>query len=351
MTILHILKSTEFSGAENVACTIISGIPEDRCIYMSRKGSVEQQVTARGIEYYGVDKLSTKTIKEAIEKFAPDIIHAHDFTASILAQAAAKRAGIPVISHLHDNHPWMSHVNIKTIVYALSCRGYSKILTVSKSVGDEFIFKKAMAEKLCVVGNPFDMTSILTKSYDMPRDAKYESDILFVGRFTEQKNPQAFVRIIKKISEKKPDIKAIMLGRGELMDECVMLAESLGVAKNIDFKGFVDDPYLYMRQSHYLMMPSRWEGFGLVALESMAMGTPVMACPVGGLAEIVNDDCGRLCKTEDDFVNGYLEDINEPKSYVAKQSGAQNRACFYSNVNKYIGEIIKVYVEVKKARK
>ncbi len=348
MTILHILKSNEFSGAENVACSIIAGMPEDRSIYMSRKGSVKQQVTARGIEYYGVNELSLKTIKEAIAKFSPAIIHAHDFTASILAQAAAKKTKIPVISHLHDNHPWMSHINPKTIAYALSCKGYARILTVSKSVGDGFVFKKAMGDKLRVVGNPFDMSRILNESYEVPRRDEYESDLLFVGRFTEQKNPQAFIRIVKKISETESDIRAVMLGRGELWDECKELADSLGLSKNVEFKGFVDDPYVYMRQSKYLVMPSRWEGFGLVALEAMAMGTPVMACPVGGLAEIVTDECGKLCSTESEFVECYFRENSDPQIYAAKQSKAQNRACAYSNADKYVNEIIRAYIEVRK---
>ena len=91
MTILHILKSNEYSGAENVVCTIIKNMPEHHSIYMSRNGSIENQLQERGIDFYGVEKIDVKTIKKAISELKPDVIHAHDFTASVMAGYATKK--------------------------------------------------------------------------------------------------------------------------------------------------------------------------------------------------------------------------------------------------------------------
>lgn len=70
--------------------------------------------------------------------------------------------------------------------------------------------------------------------------------------------------------------------------------EELGLVHVIRLYGFQKNPYIYLKQAKVMCMPSKWEGFGLAAVEALALGKPVIAAPVGGLNDIINDNCGKL---------------------------------------------------------
>lgn len=106
MKVMHILNTGAYSGAENVVISIITHTRNDvESIYVSPKGTIESVLNENGIRYYPVNKLSVHSISKAIRRENPNIIHAHDFTASVLVSLC--KTGIPIISHLHNNPPWI----------------------------------------------------------------------------------------------------------------------------------------------------------------------------------------------------------------------------------------------------
>lgn len=161
-TILHILNTGEYSGAENVVITIIKNYScQCRGIYMSRKGSIATILSNEKIEYYGVDELSITNIRHIVKLMHPDIIHAHDYTASILASIAVKK--IPIISHLHNNVPWMKRRSFRSLLYRLVLPRLKKTLTVSDAVVSECWYANLLRKKAVCVGNPIDLQRIREK--------------------------------------------------------------------------------------------------------------------------------------------------------------------------------------------
>ncbi|MCF0185111.1 MAG: glycosyltransferase, partial [Bacteroidaceae bacterium] len=284
-------------------------------------------------------------IREMVDKYQPDLIHAHDFTASVLSASVAGK--LPVISHIHNNPLWIRHVNLRTAVYELSLRRFVKVLTVSSSVGDEFVYKKTLGKKLTVIGNPFDTNSVRSKG---DSGESKPCDLLFVGRLTDQKAPLDFIKIVAAVKKEKPGIKAMMLGDGELKGECERLILHLGLEDTIDMPGFVSNPYPFMKNCRILLMPSLWEGFGLVALEGMCFGKPVLARRVGGLQEIVNDDCGLLCEPSeiDPIIKEAICLLSDEAYYDKKSKAAYLRANEYDNCQEYVNEIYNIYCDLVK---
>ena len=80
---------------------------------------------------------------------------------------------------------------------------------------------------------------------------------------------------------------------------------------NVVLVGFQKDPYSIMKGAKILLLPSKWEGFGLVTVETLALGLPVVCSSVGGLPNIVNDACGRLCETQTEFVKEIFRLLND----------------------------------------
>jgi len=192
--ILHILNTGSYSGAENVVISIIEHSNKyANSVYAGREGSIKEILETKGIDYYKLDHLDIKNIRKAIRKIHPDIIHAHDFTAGIITSFST--VSIPIISHLHNNSPWLKTLCLKSFIYGISCIKYKKILTVSDSIMKEYIFGKQLGKKTKRVGNPVDIYNICEKAEKAFYVDSY--DIVFLGRLSFAKNPFYFLEIIK----------------------------------------------------------------------------------------------------------------------------------------------------------
>lgn len=337
--VMHILNTGKYSGAENVAITIINST-NDECnsTYVSLNGPIKEYLEESKIHYYPVKKVSVKNIKKAITEIRPDIIHAHDFTVGVITALTGTKT--PIINHIHNNSPWIKRLGLKSIVYAVSCLKYKKILTVSDSVMDEFIFGDIFKSKSCVVGNPIDLKKIssMAGSCDFK---KY--DIAFLGRISPPKNPMLFIKIIYCIKKRIPEVKVIMIGDGELKDELVSKIDTYGLNDNIDMVGFQKNPYVYLNQAKLLLMPSSWEGYGLAAVEALALGLPVVCSNVGGLPSIVNDNCGYVCSTEKEYISNIENILSDNKLLENKSRSAITRANEIGDIQKYSKRLLKLY--------
>lgn len=337
-TVLHILNTGEYSGAENVAVTIIKNYSADfHGIYMSRKGPIADVLEKEQIQYYGVDKLSKQSIQMAVRELRPDIIHAHDFTASTFAAVYVKN--VPIISHLHNNVPWMKHISIRSLAYGLVIGRIKTILVVSESVIQECWYRKIMRRKAICMGNPIDLKRIYKK-----KTYEISTQLLFVGRLTEQKNPLEFLKIVNELFKDGNVVSATMLGSGELDETCRLYVQKNGLEQIVHMKGFVENPYDYMNQGAILVMPSQWEGFGLVAVEALAFGVPVVANPVGGLTGIVDDSCGLLSMKHEEKVIELKKLLDNSEYYRKKSSAAKKRADEIENIELYMERLNQIYM-------
>lgn len=340
LTVMHILNTGSYSGAENVAISLIKKLSKRvDGVYVSPNGSIREVVEKSGIRHYAVEQVNVKNIRKAIRDIQPDIIHAHDRTASMVAAMSTFR--IPVISHLHNNTPWMKKLCPGTVLYGLSCMHYSRILTVSDSVMDEYVFGRLVKPKTIVLGNPVLVRDIRRKAEKADQKTAYH--IVFLGRFSPQKNPHMFLRIVRRCREEYPDLRAVMIGRGEMEVEIHREIAAKGLSGCIDCLGFVSNPYGILQASGVLCIPSSYEGFGLAAVESLAVGTPVVASAVGGLPGIVDDTCGRICCSPDEYAKEILRLLTDKDYYEGKTNGAFRKAAEMDNEHEFFEKIYRIY--------
>lgn len=342
--ILHILNSNSYSGAENVVITIIKNtMDEFDSIYMSPQGDIENILEAENINNYLVKRLTISEIKKAIKIYNPNIIHAHDFRAGALAALTGTQ--IPIINHLHNNVPWMRKISLYTIAYALLCLRFNKVLTVSKSVFSEFVFGGVFDYKNKIIGNPLDASAIKRKA-DICK-LKEKSDIIFLGRLSEQKQPLFFLEIVKGLCLKQQSLKVEIIGDGKLRSEVDKLVANYNLESNVSVRGFLNNPYGLLANSRVLCMPSKWEGFGLAAFEALSLGIPVVCSGAGGLIEMVDDSCGKIChENMADYINEIDKLLNNYQYLNMKKENALKRAEKMSNLKVYASEIEKMYSEL-----
>ena len=338
--VLHIVNSNKYSGLEKVACDIISNPNyEYNGIYVTKDGPIIESLKSRNIKYEIITKLSIKELKRVIKKYHPEIIHAHDFTASVISAVCKKN--IKLIEHLHNNCPWLKKIGIKSLAFLYAGIRADKIITVSESIEEEFIFSKYISKKILCVGNPINTKEIIEKLDGQKFEKKY--DVCCVARITEQKNPIRFISVVKELTKTNNNLKTIWVGDGELKEMMIKEIRKEGLENNIKLVGFKKNPYTYMAQSKVFLLTSDWEGYGLVAAEALTIGLPCVVSNVGGLPNIVDASCGKLCTSDDDFIHEIQELFSDNNYYLTKSKNALKKSAELNNINEYIKKINSIY--------
>lgn len=341
--VIHLLSSRNYSGAENIVTKIIEKASKNKnieFIYVSPKGNIEKILKNKGIKYVPIKKMSIRELKRIFKEQKPNIIHAHDFKASVIT--AFSNIHVYKISHIHKNDPRMKNINIYSIIYLISCIKYNKILFVSESIDKEFVFEKFIRNKVTVIGNPIDTQEIINKAQEKT-DKKY--DVLYVGRLATEKNPFEYIGIIKEIYQKNKNIKCGIIGDGPLKKECIDLIEKYSLTGCIDILGFLENPYPIIKNAKIVCITSNWEGFGLVAIEALTLGVPVIARNVGGLKDIVDNTCGKLVQRKEEFIEEIKTLLEDEELRKEKSKKAIQKAKGLENMENYIENIIRIYGE------
>lgn len=140
------------------------------------------------------------------------------------------------------------------------------------------------------------------EAYHRSPEAKKEIVFGNMGRLVEQKGQDILIEIAVYLKKRLSNFKIIIAGDGPLKSSLIKLANQKGVGRNIEFYGFVEDTWGFMKNIDVFLLPSRWEGFGYVLVEAMACGKPVVAFNVSSNPELVEDnyngfliDQGDIC--------------------------------------------------------
>lgn len=332
--ILHLLQSNQFSGAENVVLQIMEMFKTENVemFYCCPKGEIENILKERNMNYILLKKPSILEVRKAIKICKPDIIHAHDYTMSTLA-SISKPTRVKLYAHLHNNAEWIKKINIKTIGFLCASIRISKILIVSTSIKKEYKFNKVLYQKFYHIGNPINKYHILENNNYNSFKKKY--DLIYLGRINHAKNPELFIEIIYELKKKIPNLKCVIVGRGDLEEKIQKMVIQKNLIDNVKIMGFIENPYKIILQSRILCLTSRWEGYGLVAAEALILKTPVVCSNVGGLPEIVDNECGKLCNCKDDFISEILKLLSSKEYYNIKVKNAEIKLNELHNQEEY----------------
>lgn len=333
--VFHILNTGNFSGAEHVVLTIIQLEKDVEHIYVSPNGPISEVLSKQNIKHLQIPKLSYSNLKRLIELEKPDIIHAHDFKASVLSSLFSRiihrRNGV-IVSHLHKNDPKVKKITLKSISYAFSLLFVDRVLVVSKAVIDEYAFPELLRRKTLILGNVVETTKILN---DAKKDTLDEYDISYIARISDEKNPERFIEIVKLVKQYLPNVKVCWVGSGELESQMRRKILSENLSENIDMVGFKTNPYPYIFNSKVGVLTSKWEGFGLGVLESMLMSKPIVATPVGGLPKLVDSQNGVLSDDNNILVKEIVELLSDEEYYKNKSVASRLKATEVNDTNRY----------------
>lgn len=177
-------------------------------------------------------------------------------------------------------------------------RKADRVIAVSQSIKDESISLGLEPERVVVIPNGVDLisySSYMSSASITQKLGTYKDDFLLVavGILHVRKGFQFLIMALPSILKCHPEARVIIVGRdGGYGENLKKLSEELGVVEKVSFTGFLDSDSKrrFMNMADVFVIPSLVEPFGLVALEAMACGKPIVATEVEGLGEILENE-------------------------------------------------------------
>ena len=300
--ILHLITELELGGAENLLLNNVRNIDKRRFHvvvgYIYGPGTLASEIKKTGINVVNLSrkgKINLWLIFKLfflIRKERIEIIHTHLVHASIIGRIAGKLAGVrSIITTRHYAYERKE----KSLIYWLERKtAYLNRLTIaiSYAVKDYLVRKeKYKVQKVIVIHNAVDLKYFDSNTERCNSSTPNGNLIGSVGRLHPQKGFDTLLKSMPEVIEEFPSAKLKIIGEGSQRKYLEELCSDLGISKQVNFLGrqtpaevinFLKDIYLFV-------LASNWEGFGLVLVEAMACGKPIVATKVEGVIEIVED--------------------------------------------------------------
>jgi glycosyltransferase involved in cell wall biosynthesis len=228
------------------------------------------------------------------------------------------------------------------LLYAHLKRRYLKYLKDSVNLYQcPSIFIKNKAEGVGLTPT-IHIPNCVDYEYLNVEQARHEGDstVLFVGSISEPKGVMYLPEMLMKIKKNIENVKLIICGRGQLADKIKKEFKKRNLQNNVIFKGFVDNKNLLhvYKMAHVVVMPSIWaEICGVVGLEALACGVPVIATNVGGIPEWLKDgENGFIVppRNTDILAEKVIELLKDKNKRVS--FGKKGRAYIQDNHNPYV---------------
>ena len=222
-----------------------------------------------------------------------DVIHVHDWMCFQAGMAAKRISGKPLVVHVHSTEFDRSGSSVNPTICTIEKDGLDaadKIITVSNFTRSVVVEKYNInPEKVITVYNAVEPA----RSGDTKASREYTNNkvVSFLGRITMQKGPEYFVGAASLVLQKMQNVRFVMAGKGDLLNEMKQKVSALDISSYFHFPGFVDESEIaeLFQISDVFVMPSVSEPFGIVTLEAMQAGVPVVISKQSGVSEVVQN--------------------------------------------------------------
>ena len=222
-----------------------------------------------------------------------DLVHAHDWMTFPAGVEIARRAGAPLLVHVHSlEYDRAGHGADRDIVSVehQGLEAATRVIAVS-------YYTRGLINR--IHGTPLDKISVVhngvyaretVEAYTEQRSSKGPI-VLFLGRVTFQKGPEYFVQAAARVLEQVPDAIFVMAGSGDMLPRMKTMVEDLGITESFRFPGFVRGAELERTFStaDVYVMPSVSEPFGIAPLEAMSYDRPVIVSKQSGVSEVLRN--------------------------------------------------------------
>ncbi len=303
MTVLQLISSEGLYGAESMLIAlsqalirkghqVVIGVFQDSRSPHTEVGEFAKKLglTVKLIPCNGRwDFKTVAEIRNLLETFGVEILHAHGYKADLYGYAASCSYDTVLVSTCHN---WPSKRLMMKMYAALDrlvLRAFHRVATPSPLVAGILKRSGIDASKLAWIGNGVDIQRFATALPTLANEsARLRGKVIgFVGRLVAGKGGEVLLGAAKKVIAVHPAATFVFVGEGPLRSDWEAMATSLGVADNVVFTGARNDMPGVYASFDMLVLPSFEEAMPMCVIEGMAAGKPVIATPVGAIPELV----------------------------------------------------------------
>ena len=258
-------------------------------------------------------RFSWLRLASVLRREKPDVLFSTSSGGNLIAALAHRIADDPkrrlilsernTFSHVRrEKRPrWLPVVTVTRRCYARADR----IIAVSEGVAKDLVESLRLPQALVTaIHNPVvddELLDLAERPAEHPWLAEDVPVVLAAGRLVPQKDYPLLLRAFSRIRRRRA-LRLIILGEGESRTQLERLAERLGIRSDVDFHGFVKNPFPYMKHCTIFVLSSRFEGLPGALIQAMACGAPVIStdCPSGPAEIITPGDSGLLVPVGDE---------------------------------------------------
>lgn len=339
--VMQVASGDLWGGAEaqvlSLCCALQKHFQLKILLVLLNDGELANRARRIGVEVSIVDESQFnafsiyKKVKQLMAQWKPHIVHTHREKENVLAGIAAAQLGIPCLRSVHgapEHLPSWFYPHKKLVPLVdrwVGRRLQQKIVAVSEELKRKLeLFYPP--EKLVTVENGVDL-NVLAAAQRSP-DLRFQQPntrIGIVGRLVPVKRVDRFVGAAKKVLEHRKDIEFVIYGDGPLKETVKQQIETAGMQNSITLAGHCNEIHSAIAQMDILVMTSDHEGLPITLLESMYLGTPVVASAVGAIPKVTQE--GKLATmveslSPEQFASEILNLVDEPSEAIAKAKNA-----------------------------
>lgn len=351
MKIVHVITAFGIGGAEKLLLNIINKQIEKHevhLIYLKPINDLVQYLDNRvQVSQIPFGLSITLKLKDYFSKTQPDIIHSHLGHADLASMWAVKSLNVKLFCTMHNIYFKQNFIDLFFFkAYRFLFKKLSpniKVISISKSVEIHVIN---------VLGLPKEQSYLLYNAipqihFEKPKQLNVTShnvNLLFVGRLVKQKSIHTLLNAIKLLKQK--NISLTIVGEGVLEKELKEYAIKNGIEDKVVFVGKQLNPYPYYKKADIFVLPSIWEGFGIVILEAFRAKTAVIASNIEGPSELITHKKNGLLfpvKNDCELAKNIelLIDNIELRNSIAKEGYKSFKEKFH--IDTYVQNLEKLY--------
>lgn len=368
--ILHIIPSLNKGGAERLALDICKELQaregvqvklicfSDDNAYTELSGNINFQVIPANIRLslWRNNKAYVQLLQQAIEAFAPDIIHTHLFEAEIVSRSCYYPKA-KWFSHCHDNMRQFRNPDIRTLTHkALLTNYYEKrylYRQYDRNGGNTFIaishdtenYFKQHADKypIILLPNAIDYRRFYApKTYNL----NHTLQLVNVGSYQDKKNQKFLIAVAQVLKNRGVDFEMKLLGAGGTnYNNITKLIVENNLQDYVFQLGNVADVETYYQQADIYVHSAYYEPLGLVLLEAMAAGLPIVTLDGKGNRDIIEPGKNGYMLYEQNaeaFADKILEIWTNQQLYRSISAYAQHYAQQY-DIKEYTNKLLEIY--------
>ena len=343
MKVLQIIHNLELAGAEVLVHDLVLGLNRggvECSIYVlqSTESRLQRALQGQGVRIYGRGKAPLYSpvqlwrLASHLRAHAYDIVHVHLFPAQMWAAAVVKLAHItaPLVITEHSTYNYRRRKIYRPVDRWIYTQSHA-VACVSDAARDALIqWIPDVAAKTWTCPNGIDVGVFASARAQTAGKLPVVNDgpiVLSVGRLMHEKDHGTAIRAISRTV----NAHLFVVGVGPELENHQDLARDLGVSNRVHFLGQRSDVPQLMRTASIFVQSSRFEGFGIAALEAMASGLPVVASRVPGLTELV-EGAGILFEPGNDreLAKHLNELLADPELRARLSNAGQARAAAFS---------------------